>query len=401
MEKALQLILERGAAEMAGPDGKRVEKSRKGIRGYIETVASAVAIIVFLWYFIKPAASNMIREIVSSEIEEASVKITSDINPKLEKLGEDIEDVELNVQQIIHDFYKPYGPAFSSDLTPAEDFVHYATLSYITQDSPIKENNATFLSSKSFVAYSMVADEAYTVEQVADERLFLPYIEDGQEIYFLGQLSTNGNWDGNCIINIYKNDELQLITDAMYDDGELLTCKQIFPYTTTNDKIDVWAVSKRTAKNEFSSGETLYFVREGEYIKQFAFETAHAEDVLSVNDFKQFLTGYQEGYYYGNTSNGQFNDDTSTAYMVKYFPDGTVKTLYVGKFQNGQFEDDSGNAWLIGKKEMGAPYYYYHEGPFENGEMIKDPKYWDKGISQQEINKLIKGYSFNCNLNWG
>ena len=400
MEKTMLLTSERGVAEMAKPN-----KSTGGIWHHmgaiVAAVASCFAIITSIWFFIKPAAANMIKEIVSTEIEDASEKITNQITPQLKNLEDDIADIEQDVRQITRDFYKPYGPVFSLDLKPTDEFVTYANISYTTLDGPIKENNTSSLNYDSRVAYSAVANETYyTVEEIADERMLLPYLKGKQEVYFLGQLSENGNWDGNCIINIYEYDKLQLITDALYDDGDLLTCKQVFPYTTTNDKIDVWAVSKLTVKNDFSSGETLYFARETDYKKEFTLDTVEPENIVSVDAFKDLLTGYQECYYFGNISNGRFNDDTSTAYMVKYFPDGTIKTLYVGCFRNGHFHDTTCNAWMIGKEDMGKPYFYYHNGPFENGEPLRDPKLWEKYISQEDINRIIKNYSFNCDLKW-
>lgn len=340
--------------------------------------------------------SDTIKELFNERINGMNSRIDS-INDRINDLNERI----VGLEQDVRDIYKSSGLVFSKGLIPTDDFVSYANSSYTTLDSPIRENNASFLSHKSVIAYSAKVEEEYTVEQVADERLLLPYKENGQEVYFLGQLSDSGRWDGNCIVNIYENDELQMITDALYDDGDLLTCKQIFLYTTTSDKINVWGVSKRIAKNGFNSGETRYFVREENYTKEFTLETAQPEDIFSADAFEDSLTGYLEGFYSGNTSNGQFNDDTSTAYMVKYFSDGTIKTLYVGNFRNGQFNDTTGNAWMVGTTAPGEPYSYYHDGPFINGEPSRDSEFWDDQISRERIEEIIQGYSFKCELNWG
>lgn len=371
----------------------------------LEKAGIVIAVITFLWAVIKPGASELIRSIVSDEIAKSTKSIKTDfssdmgiLNVQIDGINRRIDGLEQDIRDIKGDFY---GPVFPPDLTPTSDFVSYANSSYITLDSPIQENNTSLLSYKSVIAYSAKAEEEYTVEQVADERLLLPYVEDGQEVYFWGQLSESGNWDGNCIVNIYENDELQMITDALYDDGDLLTCKQIFLYTTTSDKIDVWGVSKRTARNGFNSGETRYFVREENYTKEFTLETVQPEDIFSADVFEKRLTGYLEGFYSGNTSNGQFNDDTATAYMVKYFSDGTIKTLYVGNFRNGQFNDTTGNAWMVGTTAPGEPYSYYHDGPFINGEPSRDSEFWDDQISRERVEEIIQGYSFKCELNWG
>ncbi len=400
MAKTILFTLERSVLNMAGSSKKTHRTLRERVKFFfkknVEPIASVIAIITFLWVFIKPAMSNMIQNIVASEIEKSTDSITEKFDDKLEEVKNTINGIDEDVQRIIKDIY---SVSISSDVEPMDDFVAYANASYTTLDGPIKESGVTYLDSKSEVAYSAIADKTYTVEQVVNERLLLPYVEDGQEVYFWGELSENGNWDGNCIVNIYENDELQMITDAIYDDGDLLACKQIFLYTTSNDKIDVWGVSKRTAKNGFNSGETTYYVRNENYTKDFELDTAQPEDIFSADAFEENLTGRLEGYYYGNTSNGQFNDDSATAYMVKYFDDGTIKTLYMGNFRDGQFNDDTGNAWMIGKAAIGEPYVYYC-GPFVNGAPLPDPDLWDDHITQERIDEIIGNYTFNCDLIW-
>lgn len=407
MWKTMPFLIERSVIDMS----RKTSTEKKPIIG--ETVKKLLHELVQLGVLsgiLLAAFTFTVQNIVSDEIEDNSKTIKELFDEKLNGMSSQIDGINNRIgdmneringlEQDIRDIYKSSGLVFSKGLAPTDDFVSYASSSYSTLDGPIIENNAVFLTNKSVVAYSSKVNEEYTVEQVADERLLLPYVEDGQEVYFWGQLSESGNWDGNCIVNIYENDELQMITDALYDDGDLLTCKQIFLYTTTSDKIDVWGVSKRTAKNGFNSGETRYFVREENYTKEFTLETAQPEDIFSADAFEDSLTGYLEGFYSGNTSNGQFNDETSTAYMVKYFSDGTIKTLYVGNFHNGQFHDTTGNAWMVGTTAPGELYSYYC-GPFTNGKASLDPKLWEDRISQERIEEIIQGYAFDCELNWG
>ena len=84
---------------------------------------------------------------------------------------------------------------------------------------------------------------------------------------------------------------------------------------------------------------------------------------------------------------------------MKYFEDGSIKTLYVGNFRNGQFHDNTGNAWMIGKDGIDKPYCYYC-GPFVRGEAKLDPKLWEDGITQERIDEIIEGCSFDCPLKW-
>ena len=409
MEKTLLFTIERSVVDMSllkkkeNDSWKPIKKAVTVIFGFL--VGSGLLLTAVTAIF-----SNIVKDAVDEKIttqkgdmeeqlKEQKDDLIRSFDDKFDGISTDLIRIEGRIDRISDDFYAPKGNVFPSDTKAEADFIKYANLSYTTLDSPINENNATFLNCKSVVAYSPAADMKYTVEQVADARILLSYTENGQEVYFWGQLSENGSWDGNCIVNIYKNDELQLITDAVYDDGDLLSCKQVFPYTTSGDKIDVWGVSKRTVKDNFSSGETKYIVRHDNYTKEFTLDTVQSEDIWGADAFANNLTGYQEGYYFGNISNGRFNDDTSTAYMVKYFEDGSIKTLYVGNFRNGQFHDNTGNAWMIGKDGIDKPYCYYC-GPFVRGEAKLDPKLWEDGITQERIDEIIEGCSFDCPLKW-
>ena len=101
-------------------------------------------------------------------------------------------------------------------------------------------------------------------------------------------------------------------------------------------------------------------------------------------------------YYHGNTSDGKYNDNSGSAYLVKFYEDGTVKTLYVGNFANGTFNDNTNNAWnIVYAEELG--YYVYHSGIFKNGSAIDNSI---EPITQQQINEKISGYDFDCPLKW-
>lgn len=303
-----------------------------------------------------------------------------------------IDLMKSDIDTIKKDFYRPFnGDAISSDLIPSSSFISYASASYTELDSPIQQSNVSFLTSTSIVAYSPIIDTSYTVTQVTKEKLLLPYIENGQEVYFYGQLSEQGNWDGNCLVNVYEDDELQFITDAIYDNGELLTCRQVFLYQTTGVKTPVWGVSKRTIKDDFNSGETYYYYREENYVKDFSLDNATPDDIFSADEFcNDFINGYLEGYYCGNTSDGYFNDESGTAYMKKYFQDGTIRTLYVGNFVHGQFDDRSGSAWIIGRENENTPYGLYN-GRFVDGVQIDAhiDKFWNAPLSLEDIESYL------------
>lgn len=252
------------------------------------------------------------------------------------------------------------------------------------------------------IAYDPNSGTTFTAEELSGQKLLFPYFEDGQEVYFYGQIDQTGCWDGECIVNIYEDKNLVLITEAVYKHGKLLRCKQAFPYTTlsTSYPHDVWAISKRTVDENFNSGETYYYFRSSSFLQTFEFDEVNDEDIISVVDFEKTITTDLEGYYYGHTSDSRYNDKTGDAYMVKYFEDGTIRTLYVGNFEDGFPHDNTGNAWMIGKNSTEQEYSYY-KGIVKKGSPTEEgPEHWREELTLDEIETIIAGTSFNVELRW-
>ena len=286
------------------------------------------------------------------------------------------------------------------DYRPTVFFASAITSTYDGVDAPYSSESPQ-ISAMSYVVYSASNPEReYTAAEVAEQPLLLPYTENGNEVYFYGQLDSAGNWDGRCIVNIYDGNVLQLITDAMYDGGTLLSCKQAFPDTVTSGE-DVWVISERKVEDGFSTGETYRYFRSDGYTKSFSLDNVEPDDILNVDEFSAQITSTLEGYYCGEISDGQYNDDSGDAYFVKFFQDGTVRTLYVGNFKDGQFNDQTGTAWMIGKLEIGASYSFY-QGPFKNSVSSRDSCYWEEPISTDRIQEILKEFGFTSavNLNW-
>ena len=286
------------------------------------------------------------------------------------------------------------------DYRPTVFFASAITSTYDGVDAPYSSESPQ-ISAMSYVVYSASNPEReYTAAEVAEQPLLLPYTENGNEVYFYGQLDSAGNWDGRCTVNIYDGNVLQLITDAMYDGGTLLSCKQAFPDTVTSGE-DVWVISERKVEDGFSTGETYRYFRSDDYTKSFSLDNVEPDDILNVDEFSAQITSTLEGYYCGEISDGQYNDDSGDAYFVKFFQDGTVRTLYVGNFKDGQFNDQTGTAWMIGKLEIGASYSFY-QGPFKNSVSSRDSCYWEEPISTDRIQEILKEFGFTSavNLNW-
>lgn len=252
--------------------------------------------------------------------------------------------------------------------------------------------------SNDIIATDMSSGEEYSAEYLADKRLLIPYTSENQEIVFFGQFNENNHWDKNCILNVYVNDELTLIMDAEYDDGELMGYRQVLKETLMNGE-KIWIIAEREHKQNLNFGETWNYTRKSDYYKEFELEEVKRDDVLSAEKFANGIDAHLESYYYGSTSDGTYNDETGNAYLVRYAEDGTIKTLYSGCFKDGRFHDETGNAWEIvfdGSHNINK--YFYYKGIFKDGNREND-----KGIeyvSQEQIDEITKGMDFNCKLSW-
>ena len=330
-----------------------------------------------------------------SDIEDDISKHDEESKETLMSIEDDIREIE----EKVNTFAGAVSP-FLKNLRPTDLFENAISTTYDGIDAPSVQE-PSMLAAKSMVAYNIHNESVtYNVQQVADKQMLLPYVENGQEVYFYGQLDAHGNWDGHCVVNIYEDDFLKLITDAQYENGNLQEYKQVFPDKTTNGQ-EIWVISERKKQDGFSSGVSWHYYRNGEYKKDFGLNDATVADMVGAEQFREEFGIMPEGYYCGNISGGYFNDTTGEAYMVKYLLDGTIRTLYVGNFKDGQMSDMTGNAWMIGKEDINKPYAYYN-GTFNNGTPKKEMKYWRQPLGNEDIQLILEEKSFSpeCSLNW-
>lgn len=267
----------------------------------------------------------------------------------------------------------------------------------------IKDENfavdSLFTSKSDIIATDTLAKAEYTAEQLAGKKLLLTYKEDNNDIIFYGQFNGNNHWDGNCIINVYNNNRLIAITEGLYNDGNLCTYKQAFVDTDSSGK-EKWFISSRTHIEDYNTGNTSQYTYT-EFQKEFDVSSISSKDIITVDFFVSSLTSSLESFYHGNTSNGQFNDDTNSAYYISYNDNSkSIKTLYVGNFKDGNFHDTTGKAWYIAKA-INTDYMYYI-GKFENGHPIEPEtkKNFINPISLQQINEIVKDMKFDCEIKW-
>jgi hypothetical protein len=270
------------------------------------------------------------------------------------------------------------------------------------RDALVSVENALWKDSD-VIAISPTTNEKFTAAELTGEKLLFSYTQDGQEIFFYGQYSENNKWDGNCIINVYDNDELQLITEATYNDGVLLNYKQVYTYTTTANE-EVWCVSKRECTDEGNTGDSWNYYKEEDIIKDFTLSEVEPTDILNVGQISEKIETSVEGFYHGITSNGQYNDTTGESYLIKFSKkDGTVRTLYVGNFIDGDFSDNTGKAWYITRNDndLNGTYMYYI-GKFKDGKPIEKTTAdnFMSDLSDEDITAKTESIFFKCELKW-
>lgn len=264
----------------------------------------------------------------------------------------------------------------------------YQSMTDITTIEEINTKAGMNCKKDDIVAEDKESGEKFSAESLIDKGVLLPYQENRQEVYFLGQFNKNYHWDGNCTINVYKDNRLILITEAIYDDGNLISYNQVSE--DTKKSIEVWNVSNRKRKGNQNTGSTSSYYKTKDLKKNFTTENVKAADIIDVNTFKKDYCTKQEGYYNGNTSGGRYNDNSGKAYLIKYNKKGTIELFYSGKFVDGQPEDDTTQAWSIVPDEE-IPCYVWQQGCFTNGH-INHEKHIDKKypLTKKDINKYIK-----------
>lgn len=295
---------------------------------------------------------------------------------------------------------------------------------YLNNEDSLENNTLSNVDLGAVIARDDALDKDYTVEELVEKKLLLLSSissEEGEvESYFYGQFNSNGQWDGNCIINTYLDSKLKQITDAEYSNGVLLNCKQIFFYTMDSKRygssgLDVWAYSDRTKEDGYSSGKTWLYVKVNDYPQKFTADSITPEDIITADQFREGIESPLYACYSGNISGGFFNDKTGDAYMVFFFVDqdfdgknlseeekarmlGTIRLLYRGNLEDGDFDDNTGKAWEIAKEVNTA--YMCSIVKYEN-----NTKIWYKAsspppMSKAQIDEYVKTIDPEMNFEW-
>lgn len=337
---------------------------------------------------------NTINESITSLKENTATNVAN-----VEGLKDSIGDLEKRMDITEDDIKKLYNTIGNS---PASTVVCKPT-----QDTKMLLASVDIMSgslaspgwkSSDIVAENTSTGKKYTAGKLVGKKVLMPYIDDGYEIFFYGSFNKNYHWDGNCIINSYKQDKLEYIMEARYDDGEVVSYKQVFCYRNSKDS-NVWAVSERkhNSDTDENTGNTWTYHKKDNIKKKFSIEAVSVNDMLSVGQFRKKFTTNLEGFYHGITSEGSFNDSTGKAYLVKYFKDGTLEVLYCGRFKDGQFDDDTGNAWYITRGQEDSCYSYF-KGRFDRGHRVETSSNKPVNIANKDVRDIIANKKIECKI---
>lgn len=233
-------------------------------------------------------------------------------------------------------------------------------------------NNEDILSAPKFNNNYAVVDletnQNYTISQLRNVSIITYYIENGNEIYFYGQYNENDCWNGLCILNVYKNNELVTIFEGIYNNGDLCSYKRV-----SCDNAEGWEVADRVDFNTYTTGEMRSYKKTKSYAQKISSDNLDTSLILTTDSFMEDLNERLLTYYSGKISDGSYNDDTGNAFWIKYFEDSeikgieginAIKTLYKGKFADGYFYDNTNESWYIAR-EIDTKYMYY-KGSFSN-----------------------------------
>lgn len=241
----------------------------------------------------------------------------------------------------------------------------------------------------------------YKAYEIYNTRVIFSYMENGQDIIFSGQINENNNWDGRCIINVYDNDKFVIATEANYDDGKRIYYEQLF--CEDNE----WIYSERYTYEETNIGDTWKYQKSEDILKSIDLFEPDENDLIVPKEFIIPLGQKKTGHYHGNTSNGDYNDDTGEAYYISYDDSGYARTIYKGRFVDGVFEDSTGKAWYITRESRinTDMNYQYYKGEFQFGHPVSEKErgessIFDEKITLEEANRIVIGEEFYNEIKW-
>lgn len=374
--------------------GKQKEKSSaESVRNIVVGVITGLIVLAI------PTLFNMY-----TEIKLCGEKLIS-IDDQLQSLEKTIEDKQSETTQYINGQYDGLV-ARMDDLQSRMNTLELANIvamkvsfsNALSLDAEISTETVASpicLSAPKYTDTDVIAldrddnTKEYTLSDLANKKILTAYESAGKRILFYGQLDEKGCWTGNCILNVYQDDQLILVNEVQYHSGQALSYRQVIVNNAE------WIVSDRICVGGYNEGETYRYNTADSFEMDFSFYDAQDDDIYTYEEFLQKVDGQTiSSYYHGNTANGKYADSTGGAYLIKFDESGYVKYLYCGNFVNGFPADETGNAWDIAKEKDTA--YMYTKGYFTGDD--KKEIVFKNDLSMEDIQSILERENFMCPL---
>ena len=398
---------EKLAEEIVKQQGK--DKKSKSVWEIVKRVGSVLAVfgtvvVVTLYFSDKFAAIN--QSISGLETQVSSVHDRIDgVQTQINEMQTEIESINTEIAGISDYLYKDEGVQDQLGIINEAlnirviNITNENAVSYI-EDVTIEGNDVSYTTSSMPTEMIIGADinnNEYSTKDLVGERVILTYTDNGKTVVFLGQLNEKYHWEGYCVTNTYNADgTLYGICESNFSDGKRLDYK-----TVLAGKGNKWDYYNRVCienesgnKANIGTSTTYKFVYSIK--KNFTNTNVRISDILFADKFLEKQHKVMLQYYSGCTSDGQYNDDSGLAYLIKFDEDETVRMLYVGQFVDGELEDHSGNAWNIAYWESGHG-YVCNTGKFSNNTALEHS---NEKITQEEIDEKLKGIKIPFDLKW-
>lgn len=256
-----------------------------------------------------------------------------------------------------------------------------------------EKNNYSMNTSKEIIAVDTVTGKKYFKGQLSGLTLLVPYVEGDKEVYFLGQYNENCRWDGYCVTNTYNLDgTLYGIYEYNFKDGKCLSCKSFYKSETKGN----WIYLDREYNGSERYGKSIRYLFSDDVLKKFTNMDADTSDMLYADEFIKDSGAAMLTYYYGNMSDGKYNDGSGDAYEIIFDEDGFVRILYIAEFLHGKVNDTDAKEIVLDQSVKDYNYFYYN-GPIKNNK--RQGKVSGKDyVTQEQINDILKDSGFECDL---
>lgn len=336
-------------------------------------------------------------ESVSSQIAALDAKIDGvdkRLNGRIDELDEKIDSIDEKLSKEIDDlsgeFYEVRGQLEGAQVISANSgFVKTAIYCVSNATNSSKIDKSMVLGKDDTWGDDIVASN------VENKKLLLTYEVDGTDNLFYGSFNGYGHWDGRCLINTYKNGLLYALTDAIYNDGKIIGCQQIYATTVSGEV--VWTASKTIVSDNKDVEVSKSFIREKEIPIDFSMSEATTGDLLNFSDVKQYF-GRQVSYYSGLSEKGSPNDVSGNAFWIKFNEEGKIVVFQSGIFINGRLNDHDSNDGVKSWEIAWGDKYYYYEEFFSNGNHDKSSV--GAPVTMDEIYNLVEDFEFDFTDKW-